>query len=191
MIYGNVISINVMLATHASETLSRTESRLTTNQQDLMEKFEESRNDIAKIIKEIEVMKEEMITSQEEARQETARSMAQMQERLSKADADTAIVTRGLSGLSVGIASISTSVISIRSLGSQILALLRVLPAELGSLVQSVIRSDTRMESVLLRTDRNIAASPALSHESNIRIEDALGRIHDMPFEWFRYWKVE
>jgi len=39
VIYGNVIRINVLLATHASETLSKTEDRLATHHQDLTERF--------------------------------------------------------------------------------------------------------------------------------------------------------
>jgi len=75
MIYGNVISINVRLATHASESLSRTESRLSINQQDLVKKFEETRNEMANIIKNIAATREDINKSQEETRQEMARSM--------------------------------------------------------------------------------------------------------------------
>jgi RNA recognition motif-containing protein len=190
VVYGNVIRINVMLASHASETASRTESQLATGQRELIDRFNDTRDDMANIINEIAGLKAEVNASREEVAQKAATSTAQMQERLRKADADTASLTQSFSNLSVGISSISNSVSSIRSLSSQILSLLRVIPAELGNLVQNVICSNARTESALFRIEQNIAASPSLKNETNIRMEDALGRPHDLPYEWFRYWET-
>lgn len=192
VIYGNVIRINVLLATHASEALSRTENRLATHHQDLTERLQDTRDNMAKIIDEMAETKVEEIAYRDKARRDSLRSAGQMQELSNKVDSNTATLTQGLSSLSVGIGSITNSVSGIRDLSSQIISLLRIIPAELGSLIQSVIRSNARIESTLLRMDQKIAASPSLSLETNIRLEDALGRIDvDIPFEWFKHWEVK
>lgn len=192
VIYGNVIRINVLLATHASETLSRTEDQMATRHQDLTERFQDTRDDMAKIIREIVEMKAEAIAYRNQARQNSLRSAGQIQELSSKVEANTTTLAQGLSSFSVGIGSITKSASGIWDLSSQILSLLRIIPSELGSLIQNVIRSNARIEATLLSMDQKIAASPSLSLETNIRLEDALGRIHaDIPFEWFQHWEVK
>ena len=192
VIYGNVIRINVLLATHASETLSRTEDRMATHHQDLTDRFQDTRNDMTKIIEELAEIKAEAIAYRDKARQDSMTSADQMQEISNEVKTNTATLTQGLSSLPAGFSSITSSVSGTRDLSSQILALLRTLPAELGSLIQNVIRSNARIESTLLSMDRKIAASPPLLLETNIRLEDALGRTHtNIPFEWFQYWEVK
>jgi hypothetical protein len=46
MISGKVISINLLLATHASETLSRTEGRMSSDQESVLAKLEEAKTDM-------------------------------------------------------------------------------------------------------------------------------------------------
>lgn len=190
VIYGNVIRINVLLATHSSETLSRSEERQVTNHQESTEKFSETKSDMTKIMKDIEEMKMEANTYREEVRQGSQNSSIQMQELSKTTEAHNASVTQSLLDISAGISSITTSINGVRNIGSQIISLLRLIPSELGNMIQIVIRSNARIESTLLRIDRNIPNSPSLSLDTNIRIEDALGRPHDLPFEWFQYWEV-
>lgn len=192
VIYGNVIRINVLLTTHASETLSRTEDWLATHHRDFTARFQDTRNDMASIIAELVEMKAEAMACRDEARQDSQRFASRMRELSNEVEASTATMEQGLSNLSVGVHSITNSVSGIRNLSSQILSVLRVIPTELGNLIQNVIRSNARIESILLSMERNIAASPSLSLETNIRLEDALGRIHaDIPYEWFQYWEVK
>ena len=191
VIYGNIIRINVLLATHASETLSKTENRLATHDRDLTDGFEGTRDDMAKIIKETAELKVETIAYRDEARQDRLRSASQMQTILQKDEANSATLMQKISSLTVGIRAITNLGSSIQDLSSQILSLLRAIPVKFGNLIQTVIRSNTRIESALLSMDQKMAASPSLSLPTNIQLEDALGRIHaDIPFVWFQYWEV-
>lgn len=190
VIYGNVLRINVLLATHASETLSRTEERQMTNHHDLTRKLNETKSDMSKIIKDIEEMRAELIVNREEVCRESLSTSAQIQELSKTTEAHNASAAQSLSNLSAGISSIAASINGIRNISSQVISLLRLIPSELGGMIQNVIRSNARIESTLLRIDRNIPNSPSLSLDTNIRIEDALGRPHDLPFEWFQYWEV-
>jgi hypothetical protein len=190
VIYGNVIRIKLMLAVLTSETVARTESRIATNQQDLLDKLKDTRDDMSKVVDEISELKAEVSASREEAERNSGESVAQLKEQLCKVDAETTGLTQNFSNLSVGITAISNSVSGIRALSSQILGLLRVIPSELGGLIQSVIRSNARMESILLRMDQKIPAAPSLLNDSIIKMEDALGRKHDLPYELFHYWEV-
>lgn len=192
VIYGNVIRINVLLATHASETLSRTEKQLATYHQDSSERFQDTRNDMAKIIAEMAEMKAEAATFRDETRQDSRRSAEQVKGLSNEVETGSATLTQAFSSLTVGIDSVASSVSGIRNLSLQVLSLLRVIPAELGGLIQNVIRSNARIESTLLSMNRKMVAFPSLSLETNIRLEDALGRIHpDIPYEWFQYWEVK
>ncbi|KAK5197190.1 hypothetical protein LTR72_000415 [Exophiala xenobiotica] len=191
VIYGNVLRINVLLATHASETLSRTEDHLATHHQDLVGRFQNLSDETAELVTGIANLKAEATTYHDAARQTSSRSEDQMQELSNKVEVNTATLTQGLANLSAGFGSVTTSVAVIRDLSYQVLSLLRTIPAELGSLIQNVLRSNARIESTLLSMNQKIAARPSLSLETNIHLEDALGRIHaDIPFEWFRYWET-
>jgi hypothetical protein len=191
LVYGNVIRINMLLATHASETLSRTEARLVNQDQQLTSSFENTKNEMAKIIKDFDEMRAEATIYRAEAQKDFARSFNQVQELSSKVDANTVAMTQNFSNLAGNIGSFANSISGIRNLSAQILSLLRVIPAELGSMIQNVVRSNARIESTLLSMDQKMAASPSMSLETNIRLEDALGRTHaDIPFEWFQYWET-
>jgi hypothetical protein len=190
MISGKVISINLLLATHASETLSRTEIRLSNNQENLLKRLEEARDGMSRIHQDIDNMGTATTTSQERFRQETAASTSRLATQIDQVHQDTASTRRSISALAIGVGSISTSISTLCSLGAQVLGILRVFPTELRALLQTVVRTNMQMYAVLLEVQRKISASPTLALESNIRIEDALGEIRSLPYEWFRHWEV-
>ncbi|KAK5048209.1 hypothetical protein LTR84_005879 [Exophiala bonariae] len=191
VIYGNVIRINVLLATHASESLSRTESKLANQGQALSQGFQDAKDDMVQIINEVAQSKEETIAYWEKAQRDAMESADQMQEISNKVETNASALTQRISSLSIALSSLAKSVSGARDLSSQILSLLRMIPAELGGLIQTVMRSNARIESTLLSMEQKLAASPSLSLETNIRLEDALGRIHaDIPYEWFQYWET-
>jgi len=43
----------------------------------------------------------------------------------------------------------------------------------------------------MLQMQQNISPRPTNLLESNIRFEDALGEIKELPYEYFRHWEVE
>ncbi|KAF2110430.1 hypothetical protein BDV96DRAFT_583994 [Lophiotrema nucula] len=189
MISGKVISINLLLATHASETLSRTEARLSTNQENILTSLEEAKDGMSRMRQDFERMSAATTTTQEQLRQDTSDSTYQLTEQLNQIGNDTVSTKRSISALTTGVASISTSLTGLCGLGTQALAILRAFPAELQTLLQTVLRTNMQMYAVLLEVHRKIGAPPTLALESNIRIEDALGEIRSLPFEWFRHWE--
>ncbi|KAF1975820.1 hypothetical protein BU23DRAFT_457585, partial [Bimuria novae-zelandiae CBS 107.79] len=141
MISGKVISINLLLSTYASESLSRTEAKLSTDQ------------------------------------------------RLSQIKNDTASTRRSASTITAGITFMYTSLGTLCGLGIQILSILRSFPQELQALLQNLVRTNIQMYAVLLEVHRKICASPTLTLDSNIRVEDAFGQVRSLPYERFRHWE--
>ncbi|KAF2635384.1 hypothetical protein P280DRAFT_194530 [Massarina eburnea CBS 473.64] len=183
MISGKVISINLLLATHASETLSRTQDRLSTNQENLLSRLEEAKVGLSRIRQDIENMNTASCTSQERFEQETGAHLIQIGN-------DNASTKRSISALAIGVSSISTSITTLCRLGTQIQSILSTFPAELRDLLQTVVRTNMQMYTVLLEVHRKISAPPTLALDSNIRTEDALGVVRSLPYEWFRHWEV-
>lgn len=182
MISGKVISINMLLATHASQSLSRTEGRMSSDQRNLLASLQEARDEMSQIRQDIENMDTATTTSREQLRQE-------MEAQLNRISNDTTSTKRTISALTVGVTSVSTSIGTLCGLGAQIISILRVFPAELRTLLNSVVRTNMQIYTLLLEVHR-ISAQPTLRLSSNIVIEDALGQIRSLPFEWFRHWEV-
>ncbi|KAH7076020.1 hypothetical protein FB567DRAFT_632317 [Paraphoma chrysanthemicola] len=189
MISGKVISINLLLATHASESLSRNEERLSANQESIISRLEEAKDGMSRIRQDIDRMDATANTSREELRKETARSTCQLIEQLKKVEKVAESTDQSVSSLNNGAASISASLTRLGDLGIQALTIMRALPAELRTLLRTILQTNMQMYTVLLDVHRKIAAPPTLALESNIRVEDALGEIRSLPFEWFRHWE--
>ena len=86
--------------------------------------------------------------------------------------------------------SISHSVLKLRSIGDHIMAFLANFPYEMRDLLKSILQSNWQMYQVLLQVQRSTARSPTGLLESNIKFEDALGEIMQLPYAYFRYWEV-
>lgn len=190
MISGKVISINLLLATHASESLSRNEERLSANQESIISRLEEAKDGMSRIRQDIDRMDATANTSREELRKETARSTSQLIEQLKQVEKIAESTDQGVSSLNIGVTPISASLTRLGDLGIQALTIMRTLPSELRTILRTVLQTNMQMYTVLLEVHRKIAAPPTLALESNIRVEDALGEIRSLPFEWFRHWEV-
>lgn len=98
--------------------------------------------------------------------------------------------TTQLDLLSDSAVSLRTSMADVSSIGKQALSFLRTFPAGVRGLLQKILRSNLQIYWLLLSMQNNVAGSPTLLLESNIQFEDALGRVRQLPFEWFRHWEV-
>ena len=248
VISAKVITINLLLATHASETLSRMEHEVGSIQKELFQNLNEQRaymetlcrgmhdtkGDVImshdairkevfssssrlerkldsisscmerkvqrrhkealgkfdRLSQAVEDMKEGVTISQKEVGREASSSASKLESRLESIACDTVNITQHLSSLSIGLASAQTSLVSLRGLGSQIMAFLRTFPAELRDLLQNIACANMQMYLTLLHIQDKVAASPTLLLQSNIRFEDAFGVVRDLPYEWFHYWEV-
>jgi len=82
---------------------------------------------------------------------------------------------------------VQASVVHLRSVGHQILAFLAAFPLEMQGYLQAVLQSNWQIYQTVLRIEREIPKSP---ENVNIHIEDALGDIISLPYQYLRHWKV-
>jgi hypothetical protein len=190
VISAKVISINLLLATHASETLSKLESRGGQRHGELISKIGEHRSRLDKLTTQVEEVKEEVVQSRDTAIGATKRMGCDVQSKFDTITQNTTNITENLATLSIDMASTRTSLMNLRSLGVQIMAFLRTFPSELRDLLQTILRTNTQMYFMLLNLQNSVSTSPTLLLQSNIRFEDALGVVRELPHEWFRHWEV-
>ena len=84
----------------------------------------------------------------------------------------------------------AVSVLSLRTLGQQILTFLSTFPQEIRDLLQSIVQADWRTYQAVLHLQQCLARSPTSVHESNIRFTDVLGEYRELPYEFFSRWEV-
>jgi hypothetical protein len=87
-------------------------------------------------------------------------------------------------------AAFETSVVSVRDIGRQILCFINSFPREIRALLQKILRTNIQTYYLLLHFQNNLTSNPSISSGRNICFEDALGRSHRLPYEWFRHWEV-
>ena len=82
------------------------------------------------------------------------------------------------------------SVLSLRSLGDQILLHIRGFPCDIRNLLRKILRSNWQIYQVILLLEAKMTPNPTMLLQSNIRFEDALGVCTELPYEFFRHWEV-
>lgn len=127
-----------------------------------------------------------MILSYKAVRRE-ASSSTHLENRLDNISLDTASITQHLLGLSISLTLVQTSLVTLRSLSLQIMSFLRTFLEELQTLLQNITCTNMRMYFMLLSIYKRVSSSPTMLLQSNIRLEDALGVVWELPYEWFCY----
>ena len=82
------------------------------------------------------------------------------------------------------------SVMSLRSLGEQIMGFIRTFPHEIRDLLQSIVQADWRTYQAVLQIQERLARSPTALHDSNIQFTNVLGEYRELPYEYFCQWEV-
>ena len=82
------------------------------------------------------------------------------------------------------------SVLSLRSLGDQIMQYIGAFPRDLRDLLRTIMRSNWQMYQLLLQIQTNTSPNPTVLLESNIKFEDAMGDYLELPYQFFRHWEV-
>ena len=88
------------------------------------------------------------------------------------------------------VAETQTSVMSLRSLGEQIMAFIRTFPQDMRDLLQSIMQADWRTYQAVLQIQERLARSPTSLHDSNIQFTNVLGEYRELPYEYFCQWEV-
>ena len=83
------------------------------------------------------------------------------------------------------------SVVQARNFGQQIMDYLNTFSGKVQGLLRAILQSNLQTYQLMLQMQQNISPRPTNLLESNIRFEDALGEIKELPYEYFRHWEVE
>ena len=85
---------------------------------------------------------------------------------------------------------INTSVVSLRTLGYQIMEFLKTFPRDIRDVLQNIVQADWRTYQAVLRIQEHLARSPSSLDESNIQFTNGLGEHSSLPYEYFCQWEV-
>lgn len=163
MIAAKNISIDLLLAMHCSQTLSRTEARGKREHTDLMTKVIEHRAALDQVQHQITDLEKNMTNADEV--------------RSAKFDV-----------MSNKVGETQQSILSLRGIGEQISALLQSFPLEMRDLLRGILRSSWNIYQILLQIQQDTPTSPTGLLESNIKFEDAMGDRRELPYDIFRHW---
>ena len=92
-----------------------------------------------------------------------------------------------LESVCAGVDRMDHSAVEARHSGKQIMDYLNAFSGK----IQGHLQSNLQTYQLMLQTQQNIAPRPTNLLKSNIRFEDALGEIKELPYEYFRHWEVE
>ena len=95
-----------------------------------------------------------------------------------------------LTTVNAKVDSVNHSVVQTRNLGQQVMKYLGTFSKRFQGPLRAILQSNLQMYQLLLQIQRNIGPQPSNLLESNIRFEDALGEIKELPYQYFRHWEV-
>jgi len=176
---AKVLSINLLLATHTSESLS--EFRL------------QARNSHTTIMASIFQQRMAIITMTEEnAKTKAMLETHNEQQAKSTMDLDRKVETlaTNLRQSSRTVEQMNTQLVSFRDLGTQIVHMIQHLPQQVRETLEQIVQSNLQMYSMLRLIHTSIVRSPAHNPADAFFFEDALGRSKTLPYEYFRHREV-
>ncbi|KAL9117597.1 MAG: hypothetical protein Q9187_005866, partial [Circinaria calcarea] len=164
LVAAKLININLLLATHSSQTVSSMGARAKQNHGDLISKIAEQRAALHQVHGMVEHIEHRMEGVE-------ATSQAKLDDISSKSDATYA------------------SVISLRNLAEQVMAFVGTFPQEIRNLLYTIMQADWRTYQAVLQIQERLARSPSSLHGSNIQFTNALGEYRELPYEYFCHWE--
>ncbi|CAI6319690.1 unnamed protein product [Periconia digitata] len=187
---AKVVSINMLLALHASEALSRLEGNAKSGQEEILTRVKDQQISMQKVEVESSHIKKELSEFRQNSKIERDSLKSGIETRFNDLDQQAVDLAHNVSTLSIGIASSNSTLMILRDIGMQIVEFIKTFPLELRGLLQQIIHGNLQNFHVLLAIQNSISPSPSLLCNSNIRFEDGRGVVRMLPFEWFRYWEV-
>ncbi|MCJ1265253.1 hypothetical protein MMC22_005128 [Lobaria immixta] len=94
-----------------------------------------------------------------------------------------------LKSIHTGVDRMDLSVVQARHFGQQIMDYLNSFSGKIQGLLRAILQSNLQTYQLMLQMQQNISPRPTNLLESNIRFEDALGEIKELPYEYFRHWE--
>ena len=158
-------SLLVLITDVSSQMVSRIDSRLKTDNQDVVQKMTEHRQQLDRV--EIGVLDMDQRLKQEQTANENT-----------------------LEGIKTTVDQSRSAIFSLRTLSAQITTFIRSFPRELRDCMRRLLQDNYNTYQIMLQIQRSVAARPTTLLDSNIKFEDALGRTRELPYEYFRHWEV-
>ena len=107
-----------------------------------------------------------------------------------KMDKLVAVADANTKAIADRIEATNTSVVSLRTLGYQLMGLLQTFPRDIRDALQKVMQADWRTYQAVLRIQEHLARSPSHISESNIQFTNVLGEHSSLPYQYFCQWEV-
>ena len=86
---------------------------------------------------------------------------------------------------------IDHSIVQARQFGQQIMDYLNAFSGKIQGLLRAILQSNLQTYQLMLQMQQNVPPRPTNLLESNIRFEDVLGELKELPYEYFRHWEVK
>ncbi|CAO2647556.1 Nn.00g084780.m01.CDS01 [Neocucurbitaria sp. VM-36] len=176
---AKVLSINLLIVAHISESVSRIETEADTSHGALLASILEQRASIQRLDKKIHKT-ESLLRHNFQRQSERTETIAN----------DLNNATQTLRYISDTTGTINTTVMSLRSLAVQLLQTLHHFPSQVRDTLEQVVRSNIQIYTVLRAIHSSILRAPAFQPEDSVRFEDVLGRTKSLPYEYFRHIEV-
>jgi hypothetical protein len=169
---AKVLSINLLLATHTSESISRVEAESRKSHTTLMASILELRADMASAKTTLQ------------ANQSIVDGVAREQKRQSR---HMKAATGTLRNVSDTVTATNAAVMSFRGLGTQLLQLMAALPQQVRDTLEPIVKTNLEMYAMLRSIQNSLLRSPTFNPADTFQFEDVLGRSKNLPYEYFRH----
>jgi len=173
---AKVLSINLLLAMHTSESISRVEVQSRTSHATLLASILDLRSQAACANTTLRTTKG-LVNGIAKEQKRHGRYM--------KRTLDDAAGT--LRNVSESTAAMNATVMGFRDLGTQLLQLVSALPRQVRETLEQVVKSNLEMYAMLRNIQTSLSRSPGYSSADTFRFEDVLGRSRTLPYEYFRH----
>jgi hypothetical protein len=172
---AKVLSINLLLATHTSESISRVEAQARVSHASLLASILELRSQAVETDVSLRIT------------QKTISRVAKEQARHEKILEDNAGILRNVSDAATAT---NTMVMSFRDLGVQLLQLVSTLPQQVRESLDQVVRSNQEIYTLVRDVHSSLLRSPVHDPLDTFRFVDVLGRSKTLPYQYFRHESV-
>ncbi|KAH7066890.1 hypothetical protein BKA63DRAFT_130333 [Paraphoma chrysanthemicola] len=176
---AKVLSINLLLAMHTSESLSRVEAQQQKSHATLLASVLDLRSQATST--------NATLQSTQTAINNIAKTQKRNQE-VTKQYMDG--VSRTLRNVSETTTTTASAVMSFRDLGIQLLHRIRDLPQQVREALEQVVRTNLEMYAMLREIQTSLARSPRYDVADTFQFEDVYGKSRYLPYEFFRHLPV-
>ncbi|KAF2822663.1 hypothetical protein CC86DRAFT_81187 [Ophiobolus disseminans] len=176
---AKVLSINLLLVTHTSESVSRVEAQAHKSHATLLASILDIRSQAASANQTLQTT-QSIVNDISKGQKRQVRYMKRTMK-----DAGETLRT-----VSKTTTSTNHAVMSFRGLGIQLFQLVQNLPKQVRDTLEQVLISNLEMYAMLRSIQTTVSRSPGYGSEDTFQFEDVLGRAHLLPYQYFRHREI-